>query len=729
MCSVCGCDSWRRSAQSFKLPEDPERRLEWVMFIAEVNKQRFKESSWTDIAVCSEHFAGECFVNSGAVQLKPGAVPSLCVSSGPDNPVRSPGCAILTLQGDTTGGLSSLLIFHDDVMFESSKATFTLQLIIDDITPIDQPEWCLGSNHGNGNRYYRTEPVDNTEAVGQCDPLKAGDRSNSSSEESRPTSTSSQKSPVPIGASSVCSLMQPKDANTYLFKEKAALLKTEGKFLVNEKRLLRLFSRRCPSCGGKLEMLKVTRGVVVIVTQQCLQCDYTHQAKSQVHGSVPAAEDGHLREGVDVTAEAAPGDETSSSISEVPEVVAVIDEENDSVDESRESSDPGDASSDEDWRPVQGVFPVKLFHVQPNQKSEVEHNYNDYYSALTPQYSQLCTECGRFFDRRRPHTCEHKMKPYSCNICGKRCVNEVALNFHSRIHDENYEFCCKYCHVTFKLKADKITHEQLHVTQGKPYKCPDCSETFATNKERRLHLEDHRGSLELKCRFCGIEFFRALSIQRHLLVHTGEKPYKCSVCQRGFNQASHLKSHMRLHTGERPYKCQHCDKCFNHNVSLKSHVQRCHASSAGPEEKRDITDKSESDNDGAQSDGNQSGTDSELETEEEEQDIDDEVQMERMYRPKRKRKSTGRPIGRPKRSESGKVVVEDQAECLGSSTGTSKSQERKKECTDEEGVGEPSDSNSSLDSIEEQRPKKTKNTASRRNNGKSVGKCRGRRRK
>jgi len=95
MCSVCGCDSWRRSAQSFKLPEDPERRLEWVMYIAEVNKQRFKESSWTDIAVCSEHFAGECFVNvSGSVQLKPGAVPSLCVSSGPDKPVGSPGCEV-----------------------------------------------------------------------------------------------------------------------------------------------------------------------------------------------------------------------------------------------------------------------------------------------------------------------------------------------------------------------------------------------------------------------------------------------------------------------------------------------------------------------------------------------------------------------------------------------------------------------------------------------------------
>uniref|UniRef100_A0A3P9N201 THAP-type domain-containing protein n=1 Tax=Poecilia reticulata TaxID=8081 RepID=A0A3P9N201_POERE len=78
MCSVAGCDSSRRSAQRFKLPEDPEERLEWVMFIAKVNKQCFKESSWTDIYVCSEHFPDDCLVNvNDRVQLKPSAVPSL----------------------------------------------------------------------------------------------------------------------------------------------------------------------------------------------------------------------------------------------------------------------------------------------------------------------------------------------------------------------------------------------------------------------------------------------------------------------------------------------------------------------------------------------------------------------------------------------------------------------------------------------------------------------------
>lgn len=88
MCSVVVCDSWRRSALRFNLPEDPERRLEWVEFLFEVNGQRLKESSWTDINICSEHFTDGCFKNltPGTVQLKCSAVPSLCVKSEREEP-------------------------------------------------------------------------------------------------------------------------------------------------------------------------------------------------------------------------------------------------------------------------------------------------------------------------------------------------------------------------------------------------------------------------------------------------------------------------------------------------------------------------------------------------------------------------------------------------------------------------------------------------------------------
>lgn len=82
MCSVFDCDSWRRNAQRFALPEDTDRRLKWVQFLFEVNEQRLKESSCADITICIEHFDEDCYFKAfpaGTVRLMSGAVPSLRV--------------------------------------------------------------------------------------------------------------------------------------------------------------------------------------------------------------------------------------------------------------------------------------------------------------------------------------------------------------------------------------------------------------------------------------------------------------------------------------------------------------------------------------------------------------------------------------------------------------------------------------------------------------------------
>ncbi|XP_023261165.1 zinc finger protein 236-like [Seriola lalandi dorsalis] len=637
MCSVVGCDSSRRSAQRFKLPEDPERRLEWVQFLFEVNGQRLKESCWTDITICSEHFTGDCFRNLGATgtaQLKHGVVPSLCIKSEPDE-----------LESDP----------------ESPK--------------------------------YE-EPVGTPQVDSHCEQLKACDSPSSYSEGSGLASVAVPVSPVPSDTSDVFMsdhghILQ-KIVNIDMIREKAALLQMKGKYVVNEKRLLQLLSTKCPLCGSKVKVQKIIHGILIVLNQQCLQCEYRNQWKSQVNATVPPAVYQDPTGGTEVTPETAS-------------------EESDPMNETEESSDQGDMDSDDDWKPVRDLLPSGVLHNESDEETDDEDDEvdeNDIYPPLAPKHSQLCTECGRFYSKRWPHTCEHKVKPYSCNICGKRCVSEVALNSHSRVHNENYEHPCKYCNITFKTKVDKITHQQIHLTQGKPYKCPDCSETFATNKERRTHLEDHRGPQELKCHICGIEFNRLLSIRRHLIVHTGLKPYKCSVCQRGFNQAGHLKSHMRLHTGERPFKCQHCDKRFNHNVSLKSHVQRYHAS--GCEQKKGKINKTVSDTGDAQGDGNKRGADSELDNVEGEEDAEEEVP-----RPKRNRRSTGRPIGRPKRNAAGNFVLAGEMQDPGSNTKTRKSKQqrlRRTQCNDEESEDDPSESDMSFDSKEEEEEKTEKVT-------------------
>ncbi|XP_044075056.1 uncharacterized protein LOC122886659 [Siniperca chuatsi] len=675
MCSVVGCDSWRRSAHRFKLPEDPERRLEWVQFLFEVNGQRLKESSCTDITICSEHFTDDCFENltpTGMVQLKPSVVPSLCIKPEPDEPLESP---------------------------------------------------------------QYVEPVEATDFARQCDDLNTCNSPTSYSEKSKHTLTGSSTSPVSSGVSvsyspdvsnafaSGSDQRQQKAKNIDLNREKAALLQMKGKLVVNESCLLQLFRRKCPSCGCKLQMEKVTYGALIILKQRCLQCEYRYQWKSQVNASVPTAEDQHLTGGAAATPETQqqiPTDDNFSSTS-FSEIVTFSDEESDPSDEGEEGEEGG-MSSDGEWNPTEDFMLAEELTKESEEESEDEGDEEeDLDSPGGLKINELCTECGSFFNILKPHTCEHKIKPYSCNICGKRCVTETSLKTHNKIHDETYEHPCKYCHVTFKTRVDKLKHEQTHRDRKDPYKCPDCPETFATSKERSIHLANHRTQKEFKCGVCGIEFKDVHHLRRHSVVHTGLKPYKCSVCQRGFSQTSHLKSHMRLHTGERPFKCQHCDKSFNHNVSLKSHVQRYHKSSSGRERKKEKIKERESDTGDAEDNGNKKDTYSESDNVEEEQDTEEEVQKERTDMPKiKKKRSTGRPRGRPKRNAAGSLVLAGQKKDHRSNIAKSKGQKLKKTgSSNEESEDKPSDSDMSFDSaeVEEEEEKETVRKSTGRSRG------------
>ena len=65
--------------------------------------------------------------------------------------------------------------------------------------------------------------------------------------------------------------------------------------------------------------------------------------------------------------------------------------------------------------------------------------------------------------------------------------------------------------------------------EPKPYKCSQCSKSFANSSY----------------------------LSQHMRIHLGIKPYRCEICQRKFTQLSHLQQHIRTHTGDKPYKCRH----------------------------------------------------------------------------------------------------------------------------------------------------------------------------
>ncbi|XP_034558088.1 zinc finger protein 778-like [Notolabrus celidotus] len=638
MCSVVGCDSGRRSAERFKIPEDPERRLEWVQFLFEVNGQQLKEAHWTDITICGEHFTKDCFVNptpaTGTVQLKCSAVPSLNIKTEPDEP-------------------------------EPDQPVQSLQCV---------------------------EPVESKDAACQCDDLLIYYSTTSLSGKSIHTLTESL-----FSVSDSSDVSNAISLGSDLKKEKDGHILMKGKYVVNENCLLQLFRHKCPTCDVKLLAEKITCGMLIILNQQCPQCDYRYQWKSQVNANIPAAVEKHLKRGTGVTSETqqetAAEDDPSSRFSS--EIISLSDEESDPSEEGEED-DKGGASSDGEWNLTEEILLAEELTKESEDESEGEgEEEEDFDSQSGLKISELCTDCGSFYTLK-PHTCEYKVKPFSCSICGKRCVTEISLKIHSRIHDETYEHPCKYCYVTFKTRVDKLKHEQTHQDSPSPYKCPDCPKMFSSIKERNVHLSRHRTPDGVKCGVCGIEFSDLHHLRRHSVVHTGLKPYKCSVCQRSFNQSSNLKSHMRMHTGERPFQCQHCDKCFNHNVSLKSHVQRYHTENVGLDRNKGKRQKLECDSGVAKGNGNKEDSDYEFDSDEEEQSTEEAEQK------KSKKRRTGRPRGRPKRNAAGDDVLSGGKNGSNNKTTKPKVQKSKKTVSsDEESENEQTDSDASFDTAEE----------------------------
>ncbi|CAL8325234.1 unnamed protein product [Arctogadus glacialis] len=158
-------------------------------------------------------------------------------------------------------------------------------------------------------------------------------------------------------------------------------------------------------------------------------------------------------------------------------------------------------------------------------------------------------------------------KPFSCNVCGKSCLDASALKAHNSIHGES---------LPLKTRLDQPPHEGAHIPCARPHKCPDCALSFSNLPALNLHVEGHSGPKVFSCPYCTLDPLTVSDTNRHVMVHTGMKQYVCDFCSRSFNLQSHLESHLRVHTGEKPFQCQHCDKSFNHNMSLKSHLMRFH---------------------------------------------------------------------------------------------------------------------------------------------------------
>ncbi|PSN44653.1 hypothetical protein C0J52_07718 [Blattella germanica] len=166
---------------------------------------------------------------------------------------------------------------------------------------------------------------------------------------------------------------------------------------------------------------------------------------------------------------------------------------------------------------------------------------------------------------------EKKMRPYQCNLCGKRFAEKRNLNLHYRTHTGSRPYKCDVCDKSFSQKSILTTHQRTH-TGFKPFECDVCNKLFTQSNDLTRHYRIHTGAKPYVCDICNKTFSQRGGLTLHHRLHTGSRPYQCELCMKAFTSKSRLTIHFRTHTGARPYECDICKKKFSRKEILTRHM-------------------------------------------------------------------------------------------------------------------------------------------------------------
>lgn len=101
---------------------------------------------------------------------------------------------------------------------------------------------------------------------------------------------------------------------------------------------------------------------------------------------------------------------------------------------------------------------------------------------------------------------------------------------------------------TFSKEQDNTDCKSQDNSNSKlrPYSCDECGKSFLLKHHLTTHVRTHTGVKPHSCMYCGKSFTHKHCLNTHLLLHSSERPFRCVECKKSFTLKHHLLTHMKV---------------------------------------------------------------------------------------------------------------------------------------------------------------------------------------
>ncbi|XP_072386374.1 uncharacterized protein [Diabrotica undecimpunctata] len=132
---------------------------------------------------------------------------------------------------------------------------------------------------------------------------------------------------------------------------------------------------------------------------------------------------------------------------------------------------------------------------------------------------------------------------FECNICNKKFVSRLQMQFHQKVHGVIRPYRCHICCKAFA----HVRGLEKHSCYLKTYKCHRCFSVFLHKTAFDKHIGHYKTHFLFNCNKCCHSFDSKQNLNRHQKsnCHT-VKQFKCKLCKLSFSSKKILDSHIVL---------------------------------------------------------------------------------------------------------------------------------------------------------------------------------------